>query len=76
MHLIEWIAALVALGGAWCIGSSRQDVRQLGFCAFLLSNALWIVWGGFSGAWGLVTMQALFCVTSVRGIITNRSKTR
>lgn len=76
MHLLEWLAALIALAGAWCIGSPRQDVRQLGFCAFLLSNTLWITWGSMSGAWGLVTMQALFCITSARGIITNRSKER
>jgi hypothetical protein len=53
MHLLEWLAALIALAGAWCIGSPRQDVRQLGFCAFLLSNTLWI-----TSARGIITNRS------------------
>jgi hypothetical protein len=69
---LEWGATLIALVGAWLTASTKQRSRKIGFCAFLISNTLWAIWGSMSGVWGLVTMQVLFLGASIRGIISNR----
>lgn len=72
MDLLQWTACVVALIGGWMVANESRTHRRLGFALFLASNLLWIWWGSLSSAWALVTMQALFCLTSARGIARNR----
>jgi hypothetical protein len=71
---IEWPAALLALAGSWLVGSPIPRRRQAGFALFLASNFLWILFALSLTAWGLLTMQALFCATSLRGWLANRTQ--
>lgn len=76
MDLLQWTACFVALAGAYLVANDSRTHRRLGFVLFLVSNVLWIAWGGMVGAWALVTMQTLFCLTSARGIVRNRDDQR
>lgn len=67
MHLIEWLACLTGLIGAFLLASNNRSSKW-GFVAFLASNALWIAYGISIQAWGLITMQVGFTATSLIGI--------
>ncbi len=58
---------LVTVTAAWFVGSSRKSRRKVGFWLFLLSNLLWIVWGGYAHAWALVILQLCLAVMNIRG---------
>lgn len=66
--LIEWVAAAFGILGAGLLAINQPTISGYGFVAFLLSNALWIGWGLRQRAYGLLTMQAGFTITSVLGI--------
>ncbi len=62
----------VTIGAAWLTASTTKRRRLAGFALFLVSNALWIVWGWSDAAWALVALQAFLIVTNVRGVVDNR----
>lgn len=72
---LQWIAAAFSVFGAWGAGSRESGQRLSGFTLFLLSNVVWLVWAGGTGAWGLFAMQIVFTATSIRGIVINRRDT-
>lgn len=41
---------LATLIAAWLVASPEKRKRNWGFWGYLLSNALWILWGGYAGA--------------------------
>src|SRR6185369_819967 len=55
--LVQWPAMAVTVWAAWLVASSVKRRRLLGFWLFLLSNALWVVWGLHTHAWALVLLQ-------------------
>jgi uncharacterized membrane protein YcfT len=59
-NLIQWPAMAATLGSTWLVGSTIKARRMFGFYTFLVSNALWIVWGWQDGAWALVAGLAAF----------------
>jgi hypothetical protein len=65
--LVQWPAMAVTVWAAWLVASSLKRRRLLGFWIFLLSNALWIVWGLHSRAWALVVMQLCLAAMNIRG---------
>lgn len=73
IDFLQWPAMLVTLFAAYLIGSKRAERRVFGFCMFILSNVLWIVWGIHDEAWALIALQAALMVTNVRGIFKNES---
>ena len=64
---LQWPAMLVTIVAAWLIASQSKSRRKLGFWFFLLSNALWIVWGWHSNAYALVVLQVALAILNVRG---------
>ena len=58
---------VVTVIAAWLIASQRKFKRNWGFWLFLLSNALWIVWGLHSRAWALVVLQLCLAAMNIRG---------
>ena len=68
---LQWPAMIIALIGAWYVGHAHPRARMWGFWGFLISNILWVAWALHNHAWGLLIMQALFIVTSARGIYQN-----
>jgi hypothetical protein len=73
IDLLQWPAMLVTLYAAYLIGSKRPERRVFGFCMFILSNVLWIVWGIHDEAWALITLQAALMAMNIRGIFKNES---
>lgn len=73
-NLLQWLGCAAGVGGAWLLGQkfSTSNTRAWGWILFLVSNACWIAWGLVFQVWGLLVMQALFTVTSLRGLINNR----
>lgn len=65
--LVEWSGAILGLVGSLLL-ALNVHVSGYGFVAFLASNLCWLVFGIKSRAWGLVTMQVGFTLTSLMGI--------
>lgn len=72
IDMLQWIGAVLGVTGAWLVAHQLGRVRAWGFVGFLASNVCWISWGLSTGAWGLVVMQAAFCLTSLRGVLVSR----
>ena len=67
MNLLQWPAMVVTVVAAWYIASTHKSKRNWGFWLFLLSNALWIAWGLYTGAPALVTLQFCLAALNIRG---------
>jgi len=66
--LIEWSGSGLGLIGAFVL-ALNLPISGYGFVAFLASNCCWVAWGLRKRAYGLLTMQAGFTITSVLGIV-------
>ncbi|KVP17325.1 hypothetical protein [Burkholderia ubonensis] len=65
--VIEWSGAILGLTGSLLL-ALNVDISGYGFVAFLISNVCWLAFGIKNRAWGLVTMQAGYSVTSLMGL--------
>lgn len=75
MDNIQWPAMIVTIIAAWLVASTEEKKRNIGFWLFLLSNALWIVWGIHDKAWALVALQLGLAAMNIRGAIKTDKKT-
>lgn len=71
LHQLQWLAMLVTIAAAWLIGSQSKRKRQTGFWLFLLSNALWMIWGWYDRAYALVVLQIALALLNIRGAYKN-----
>jgi hypothetical protein len=71
IDFLQWPAMAVTLYAAYLIGSKRPERRIFGFCMFILSNVLWIVWGWHDQAWALIALNLALATMNVRGIVKN-----
>lgn len=69
--LVQWPAMVATLGSTWLVGSKRKPLRMAGFATFLVSNALWIIWGWHDHAYALVALQMALAALNVRGVSKN-----
>jgi hypothetical protein len=67
IDLVQWPAMIVTVAAAWYVASTRRRRRRIGFWLFLLSNALWVIWGMHVRAYALVALQVCLAVMNVRG---------
>lgn len=67
INLVQWPAMVVTVVAAWYVASNRKGTRNWGFWLFLASNVLWIVWGLYSSAPALVTLQLCLAAMNIRG---------
>ena len=67
LDLVQWPAMVVSVVAAWLVASQHRRRRQHWFWWFLVSNALWIIWGWHSGAWALIGLQIALALLNVRG---------
>lgn len=67
LHQLQWLAMLVTIAAAWLIASQSKRRRQIGFWVFLLSNALWMIWGWYDRAYALVVLQIALALLNIRG---------
>jgi len=56
---------------AWLVASQRKRRREYGFWCFLLSNALWVIWGLHDGAYALIALQVALAALNIRGAFKN-----
>jgi hypothetical protein len=66
---LQWPAMAATLLGSWLIASTSPGRRNAGFWVFLLSNALWVVWGWQAQAPALIALQLGLAVMNVRGAV-------
>ncbi|MEX3984146.1 hypothetical protein AB4Y45_34905 [Paraburkholderia sp. EG287A] len=66
--IVEWGGAVTGLVGASLL-AMRLPISGYGFILFLCSNLLWLWFGLRTRAWGMVTMQLGYTVTSVVGVV-------
>ena len=64
---------MVTLIAAYLVASLKKARRQWGFWLFLLSNVLWIVWGWYSSAYALITLQVGLAILNSRGVAKNET---
>ena len=69
--LIQWPAMVASVTAAWLVASTNERKRTWGFWVFLLSNALWIVWGAHDKAYALILLQLALAVMNIRGVKKN-----
>ena len=70
-NLIQWPALVVTLFAVWLVAAQSKKKRRVGFCLFLLSNALWVTWGMQAQAAGLITLHCCLAALNVRGLFKN-----
>jgi hypothetical protein len=71
LDAVQWPAMVASVAAAWLVASSQERRRKWGFWCFLLSNALWAVWGWHDGAWALIALQVCLAAMNVRGVAKN-----
>ena len=67
IDFLQWPAMVITIGASWYVASERKSKRNWGFWLFLVSNALWIAWGFYSGATALVVLQFCLAAMNIRG---------
>ncbi len=71
VNLLQWPAMFVTLSASWFVASQSKRKRQIGFWVFLLSNALWAIWGWHDEAFALVALQIGLAALNIRGASKN-----
>jgi hypothetical protein len=74
LDYVQWPAMAITLVSAWLVASQTRFRRNIGFSLFLVSNALWITWGTYAHAYGLVTLQLCLAGLNVRGVFKNNPR--
>lgn len=72
---LQWPAMVVTIAAAWLIASQSKRRRRWGFWCFLVSNALWVVWGWHDSAYALIVLQVGLAALNVRGAYKNEPRT-
>lgn len=70
---VQWPAMVITIVAAWYVASNAKANRGFGFWCFLLSNALWIVWGLATSAHALVMLQVFLAALNIRGAMKNQT---
>ena len=68
LDLVQWPAFATSVVAAWLVASTDAGRRNIGFCVFLASNVLWIVWGLHTRAWALIALQLCLAALNLRGV--------
>lgn len=68
---LQWLAMAVTLVASWLVGARGPHRRWWGFWVFVVSNALWGLWGWHAQAYALVLLQAGLLAMNIRGLKKN-----
>jgi hypothetical protein len=71
LDLLQWPAMILTVVAAWLVASRSPHKRAAGFWVFLVSNAVWAVWGVHDRAWALVSLQFFLAALNIRGVVKN-----
>ena len=67
INLVQWPAMAATVTAAWLVASQSKRRRNVGFWVFLVSNALWIIWGIHDNAHALIGLQVFLALLNIRG---------
>lgn len=67
LDAVQWPAMATTLVAAWLVASQSKRKRNWGFWCFIVSNALWVIWGWHDDAYALIALQVGLFVLNVRG---------
>ena len=73
LNALQWPAMAVTVAASWLVASSDVSRRAWGFWVFLVSNAMWIVWGWHTASWALVVLQFCLIAMNIRGANKNET---
>nr|WP_225571107.1 hypothetical protein [Pseudomonas sp. Y24-6] len=73
---LQWPAMVVTVASAWFIGSQRVHRRMIAFWGFILSNALWVIWGLHANAYALILLECVLLGMNARGFRKNLNASR
>lgn len=68
LALLEWPAMALTLISTWLVATETAWKKILAFICFMLSNALWVLWGWHTQAYALILMQVGLLFLNLRGI--------
>jgi hypothetical protein len=68
IDLLQWPAMAASLIAAYLVASHGTGKRNAGFWIFLLSNALWVIWGWHTGSYALIALQFGLAALNFRGV--------
>jgi len=71
LSILQWPAMAATLIASWLVASQSKRKRGLGFWCFILSNALWVLWGWHDGAYALIGLQVGLFFMNFRGVKKN-----
>ena len=71
VDLLQWPAMLTTVAASWLVASRSAARRAAGFCCFLASNVLWVLWGWHDHAYALVGLQFCLAAINLRGVYKN-----
>ena len=71
VELAQWPAMLTTLAASWLVASRSAPRRAAGFWCFIVSNALWVLWGWHDHAYALVALQFGLAALNIRGVYKN-----
>jgi hypothetical protein len=72
LDVLQYGGVALGLTGAVLVSQRSMRARRSGFLLWIGSNVLLISWAVGAAAWGLLTMYAVYSVTSVMGWWNNR----
>ncbi len=72
IDMLQWPAMAITVLASWWVASTHRHKRAWGFWAYLLSNALWSVWGWHTSARALIVLQVCLAAMNVRGFVKAR----
>jgi hypothetical protein len=67
LNAVQWPAMVTTLVAAWLVASQSRRRRNWGFWCFIVSNALWVIWGWHAQAYALIALQVGLFALNLRG---------
>jgi len=69
-------AVALGMAGAVLVAGRSAGVRVLGFCAWVIGNMFWVVYGAATGNPYVMVMFTFYWVTAVLGAVNSTTKIR
>ena len=69
----QYLGVALGLTGAVLVAGATTRNRRWGFGLWIASNACLVTWAIHAEAWGLLTMYAVYSITSLVGFWNNRA---
>jgi hypothetical protein len=72
LYLSQYPGLITGLIGAWLVSDSTNIKRYWGFLLWVISDIFLVMYGCSDGGYGLIALQAIYILTSFRGMYNNK----